>query len=100
MASSKVFTIAQPALHKLVRGVFTNKKDLFETFSTNQNIEKIEFKDVMKYENKKFNYFNVLQLLKVLVVGDSFTLRLTMTDKTVKIVEVSLHNTNTQIALL
>lgn len=97
--SKKIFTVAQASLYNLVKSVFTNKQDLYNALTSFSNIEIIEFKDVLGYEKKKFNYYNVLQLLKVQEIDDSFRIKITFVDKTTATLEIAIKETNKQIIL-
>lgn len=97
--TKRVFTVAQAALHNVVKAVYTNKKDLYDALTSISGVERIEFKDVLGYENKKFNYFNVLQLLKVQEVNDSFRLIIKFDDDTTSTIEIAIKETNTKLIL-
>lgn len=97
--TKRVFTVAQAALHNIVKAVYTNKKDLYDALTKIQGVNRIEFKDVLGYENKKFNYFNVLQLLKVQEVNDSFRLSIYFDDATISTIEIAIKETNKKLIL-
>lgn len=65
------YVVSKSAISGSVKGVYTNKKDLFDDLIKIPKIEKIEFKHVLDYEKKTFNYSNVLNLLKTLNPDDS-----------------------------
>ena len=93
MVSKKVFTVCQPALHDMAKGVFTNKKDLFDAIKQLTEVDKVEFKDVLGYDKKKFNYPNLLNLLSVSHIGDAFRLKLIKGDS-IRIIEIRVMQTN------
>lgn len=98
-AQNKVFVVSQPALNDMTRGVYTNKKDFFDSINSIEGVDQIVFRDVLKYEQKKFNYSNIRILLNILMIGDSFRLKINFNDDTSKIIEVSVRKTNDKIKL-
>lgn len=90
------YTISKPGMQQLVKGVFTNKKFLFEELHkmTKTNNAKISFYGVLKYENKKFNYFNVRALLSSMAVNESIGIKISTSDNVSSIYEISIHNYN------
>ena len=101
----KLFTIAkrggseeQNTNPSIVRGVYTNKKLLFEVIESTvikNGFDDVSFVDVYGYGDKKFNYQNVSAIVRVLNVNDSFSLKLTnsKTGETVTI-EITLFHQN------
>lgn len=57
----------------MVRGVYTNRKTLFDAINNlEKNKKQILFMGLMTYENKKFNYSNLVEILNILLPGEKF----------------------------
>lgn len=70
----KCYTICKTTLDgDMAQGVYTNRKKLYDKLmELGNNATMIKFSGVISYENKKFNYTNLLQLLNVILVGEKF----------------------------
>lgn len=95
------YTVALPAMMNICKGVYTNKKILYATIADYASTYKatVFFQGALGYETKKFNYNNVQRLLKAILVGESFAVKLKFIDeesglqKTV-ILEITRHKFN------
>lgn len=96
-SAKRIYTVSQPAMRNMSKGVYTDKKSFYEHIVDIPDVERVDFKDVLAYENKKFNYFNIRKLLTILEVGDSFRLKLHHKNDTVRILEVTVQKTNSPI---
>ncbi|BBI90721.1 hypothetical protein [Tenacibaculum phage PTm5] len=81
----------------MVKGVYTNKQDFVDAILNIPDISLIQFKDVLGYEQKKFNYHNVRNLLNISHINDCFMLKIFMNDDTVRVLEVVIKMTNTKL---
>lgn len=89
------YSIAQPGMVNLVKGIFTNKKLLFDSINNYAKINNssITFIGALNYENKKFNYSNLNNLLNSILVNESFMIRISSESKSMNI-EITLHQFN------
>jgi len=91
----RCYTVAKPAMSNIICGVCTNRKTLFKLLqlAANKSSATLAFDGVLKYETKKFNYFNLGTLINNLNVNESFGVKFT-TVKNTKIYEVTIKSYN------
>ena len=90
-----VYTICKIHLTDLAKGVFTNKKLLYKAIiDITKNSNVLTFSGIIKYENKKVNYKNVLNLLNVLLVNESFYINSVDKYDKIHIYEIKKFNLN------
>lgn len=75
-----ILSVANPNGIDPVRGVYTNKKILFDSMESifkENGYDDISFNEIYGYNDKKFNYANVTAIVRTLKVNESFSLKLT-----------------------
>lgn len=89
------YSVAKPGMVNLVKGIFTNKKLLFEAMNNYaMSLEAdVSFVGALNYENKKFNYSNMNKLLNSILVNESFSIQIRSKEKIMNI-EITLHSFN------
>lgn len=90
------YSIAKPGMVNLVKGVFTNKKLLFDAINdvAIKKSAEISFIGTFNYENKKFNYSNMNKLLNSILVNEGFSLQIKSPTGSISNIEITLQQVN------
>ena len=70
---SNLYTITTPGLTNMIRGVFSNITKVFEVFDDYKKKGcKVRFDGAIGFDDKAYNYKNILNLVKGINNGESF----------------------------
>lgn len=84
-----LYVISELHNSDVAKGVFTNKKILYDAVqSICKNCSLITFSGIIKYESKTVNYTNMLKLLNILLVNESFYVNIVDNDDSIRTFEI------------